>query len=254
MQIFDAHAHLSNVTTTPHLQTANNSDLPLPDYIVCNSTQPQDWSQTIDTCRLDKRLLPALGIHPWYTNNDYMLYLDKLSLYMSDLHAIGETGLDKLRGNFTLQKASFIEHIRLADHLGLTLVVHCVKAFDELYAIISKEKPKTSILIHGYNKSKQLAQQLCTICDCYFSLSPLFFETNNGISEKKRQLLDYLILSNRLLLETDFHFYYYKKEGIEEYQNLIQDSLNKITLVLKKDKATLSKNIFALSCKLFKAD
>jgi TatD DNase family protein len=123
-----------------------------------------------------------------------MAELEKLLQHKNCL-AIGECGLDKLIDiDIELQKKVFISQLELAVKYQKTVVIHCVKAFDELMEICSSYHSKTPLIIHGFNKSVQLAKQLI---DKGFYLS-----LNSSILKKEE--IDFSILPiEKLFLETD---------------------------------------------------
>jgi TatD DNase family protein len=106
----------------------------------------------------------SAGIHPWYiTENRYeeQLYiLDKLA-NNPQIKAIGEVGLDKLKGaSFELQEKVFISSLRIAERVNKPLIIHCVKSYSELLSIQKLVKPKVPLIIHGFNKNIELALDL----------------------------------------------------------------------------------------------
>lgn len=108
--------------------------------------------------------LYSVGLHPWDIRDDWRTQMAKL-LVMA-LHPqvvmIGEAGLDKINGNapMEVQTAVFSEHIRLSELLRKPLIIHCVKAIDELIAIRKELKPTLPWVIHGYRGGMEQWQQL----------------------------------------------------------------------------------------------
>ena len=108
--------------------------------------------------------LYSVGLHPWDIRDDWRTQMAKL-LVMA-LHPqvvmIGEAGLDKINGNapMEVQTAVFREHIRLSELLRKPLIIHCVKAIDELIAIRKELKPTLPWVIHGYRGGIEQWQQL----------------------------------------------------------------------------------------------
>ena len=134
---------------------------------------------------IDETLKPNLysyGIHPWKITKDSVDLLDELNRVCRNRRciAIGETGLDKIIDtDITLQQKLFIEHIRLANELEKPLMIHCVKAFNELIACLKKEKNKVPVIIHGFNNNLSVANSL--IAEGYilsFGKALLTFESN----------------------------------------------------------------------------
>jgi TatD DNase family protein len=105
----------------------------------------------------------SVGLHPWYINAEWKSEMDKVhtAAAAENVLFIGETGLDKLRGaDSELQEAIFIEHIRISESVGKPLIIHCVKAFDEIIALRKKMRPQQQWIIHGFRGKPQQAQQL----------------------------------------------------------------------------------------------
>ena len=136
----------------------------------------------------------SCGIHPWYVDNT-QLNIDDLSDLVKNndrIVAIGEVGLDKITSSsYELQKEIFEKQICLSQEFNLPLIIHCVKAWDDMIELYKKYKPQEPWIIHGFRGGKQQAEQLQKI-GFYLSLGPLVNkETISAIH------------SERLLLETD---------------------------------------------------
>lgn len=107
----------------------------------------------------------SVGIHPWRTAE-----IDSLDDMMSSLAtkaskenvvAIGEAGLDRLRGaDIDRQKEIFTAQARLAEQIGKPLVIHCVKAFDLLMSLKKKLNPEQTWIVHGFRGKPETARQL----------------------------------------------------------------------------------------------
>jgi len=114
----------------------------------------------------------SAGIHPWYLSyeNSEILWGKLLDLAGDPgLFAIGEAGFDRLHGPAPeLQRETFSRQALLAEKKGLPLIIHCVKAWDELLAEHRKIKPSVPWLIHGFRGSMELAVQLVSR-DLYLS-------------------------------------------------------------------------------------
>ncbi len=113
----------------------------------------------------------SCGIHPWYSEDseNQMAYLKEI---VADprIVAIGETGLDKLKGpSFDIQIPVFKEHIALSEKLKKPLVIHCVKAWDELIKIFTEVRPTQPWILHGYRGKPELTGRLIDL-GFYFSV------------------------------------------------------------------------------------
>lgn len=104
------------------------------------------------------------GIHPWHLNeNNREQLLDYVRNIAGNpgLIAFGEAGFDKLRGpSIEIQKSTFEEQVNIACERQKPLVIHCVRAWDELLVAHKNLKPSTPWLVHGFRGKKELALQL----------------------------------------------------------------------------------------------
>ena len=114
-------------------------------------------------------LLPATGLfsaglHPWHLHPDAVsMEWQKLQSFCSkpNVLAIGECGLDKVcTTNEGLQQEYFIKQIELANSLNKPLIIHCVRAFDEVLLLLKRIPVRVPVVFHGYNKSKELADRI----------------------------------------------------------------------------------------------
>ena len=126
------------------------------------------------------------GIHPWRA--------DTMSLVpdLSDKLAIGECGLDALRGpSMEMQLQVFLQQIELSEVNGKPLVIHCVKAFDQLLRLHHELRPKMPWMFHGFRGKPQQLRSLLTTG----------FYISFGFCYNEESL--YLCPLERLMLETD---------------------------------------------------
>lgn len=103
----------------------------------------------------------SIGLHPWYITADWQNEFEQLKYYASHSHvkAIGECGLDKLADtDLELQQEVFVQQIQLANQINKPLLIHCVKAYDEV--LLQLKQAQVPAVFHGFNKSKELALQI----------------------------------------------------------------------------------------------
>lgn len=111
-----------------------------------------------------QKMLPgyrySVAIHPWHTAEgdfDYVLALAQ----SPQVVAIGETGLDKLRGpSLEKQTELFVRHAHLAQQLGKPLIIHAVRTFPELIRLKRELRPSVPWIIHGFRGNATLAREL----------------------------------------------------------------------------------------------
>jgi TatD DNase family protein len=75
--------------------------------------------------------------------------------------AIGECGLDKICSiSFELQQKVFSAQIELANTINKPLIIHCVRAYEEVQQLLQQHRNKVPVIFHGFNKNELLAKQL----------------------------------------------------------------------------------------------
>ena len=140
----------------------------------------------------------SAGIHPWYIEEELSSQMAQLSQIAIAPHvlAIGECGLDKNTDtNWDLQVLAFEKQIDLARDLNKPLIVHCVRAFNEVMALLHERNPAVPVLFHGFNKHPNLGQSLLRK-GYYLSLGTAV------LSGRLDDLIKEIPL-HRVLLETD---------------------------------------------------
>jgi len=105
----------------------------------------------------------SLGIHPWKIYPELLpehLRFIEENIQFDAVKAVGECGLDKLCDTpWDLQLKAFNGQILLSEKYNKPLIIHCVKAFDELLALKKEIKPKQPWIIHGFRgKPEQMGQ------------------------------------------------------------------------------------------------
>lgn len=143
----------------------------------------------------------SAGIHPWFLDinsieND--LFLIENQLKNQNCIAIGECGLDRMcKTDFEIQKIVFTQQLQLANKYQKPVIIHCVKAHQELIEIVKKEHINVPLILHGFSKKKAIHQLFLQMPTIYFSFG------KSLISSKTTQqnLIDTPLY--KLFLETD---------------------------------------------------
>jgi len=106
----------------------------------------------------------SIGIHPWHIVEDRIeadLEIIESKLKDEMCLAIGECGLDKrIEIPMALQQIVFEKQLALAEKYRKPVVIHCVAAFQEVIAIKKKMAISVPLVIHGFSKNKETAEQL----------------------------------------------------------------------------------------------
>lgn len=106
----------------------------------------------------------SIGIHPWYISEERLesdLKIIEEKLQEANCLAIGECGLDKrIEQPMENQISVFEKQLLLAEKYKKPVVIHCVAAFQEVIEIKKKLKISVPMIIHGFSKNSQVANQL----------------------------------------------------------------------------------------------
>lgn len=150
MILYDIHTHTHTLPAITH------------DYEVrcILNVYPSDFHNTIKD---DPNCYYSCGIHPWYCHN-YEAQLATLGDIVKHprVVAVGEVGLDKLKGpNMELQLEVFEKQIQLSIENHKPLIIHCVKAWDELIKLRKKYIDQPNWIIHGFAGNQIQVKQLC---------------------------------------------------------------------------------------------
>ena len=106
----------------------------------------QTEAQTIDT----------VGIHPWHAENADLATIEAAAM---EVDAIGEIGLDFVCDvEREVQMAVFRAQLAIAEREEKAVVLHCVKAFEEVMKIVLEYRLK-AVIFHGFIGSVEQAQR-----------------------------------------------------------------------------------------------
>lgn len=180
----------------------------------------------------------STGIHPWYIEeqnieNEFHQLTQKL--LSKNCLAIGECGLDKLTSTeYTLQISVFKKHIELSETHKKPLIIHCVKAYNDLISLKKELAPKQPWIVHGFNKNIQIAKDLLKN-NIILSIGASL------LTNKSLQIISKEIPVENILLETDN-----SKESIINIYNTFATVKNESTESIKKQINKNFNRIFTL--------
>lgn len=171
MDCFDIHTHSLSVYFQRSIVSLDVMSLPMDERIVHTS----------------------VGIHPWFlTESDADIRLQALQEAIKDsrIIALGEAGLDKLKGpSFGIQTSVFREEIALAEKHRLPMVIHCVKAFNELIRLKKELKPVQPWIVHGFRGKASVAKELLRH-GCWLSYGALYQEEALKVTPVSRLFIE----------------------------------------------------------------
>ena len=181
-----------------------------PDILELVNRYPQEFNATIS--------FYSVGIHPWYIAEDRIdadLKIIEEKLQTGNCLAIGECGLDKrIEVPLDQQIIVFKKQLALAEKYKKPVVIHCVAAFQEVIAIKKEMKISVPMIIHGFSKNIQIANQLIAV-GFYLSFGKYLLRN----PELKTVFMQ--IPNDRFFLETDT-----VEESIEQVYDLAAEYKN----------------------------
>ena len=171
---------------------------------VANATREDDWEAVAALAReFHGFVFPAYGIHPWYADTAAEGWEERLrEMLLADPKAsVGEVGVDgwvEAPGR-EVQLPVFVKQAEIAAELGRVMTVHCLKAWEELFAAMDQAAAwPGKFLMHSFGGSIEVAGRLAKK-GAWFSFSGHF------LHERKRKVLEVFrsLPKDRILLETD---------------------------------------------------
>lgn len=134
----------------------------------------------------------TVGVHPWQVATASLPTADEID----SADAVGEIGLDRACAvPFELQKQRFIEQLALAEEHQKPVVLHVVRAFEEVMQCLAARR-LPAVIFHGFIGS--LPQAARALQRGYY----LSFGLRSLRSPKSLEVLQQMPL-DRLFIETD---------------------------------------------------
>lgn len=97
----------------------------------------------------------TVGVHPWHATECSLPTIEALEA----ADAVGEIGLDKACGvDFEMQQALFAKQLELAERFEKPVVLHCVRAFEEVMTLLERHTLR-AVLFHGFIGSREQAEK-----------------------------------------------------------------------------------------------
>ncbi|MCG8409912.1 MAG: TatD family hydrolase [Bacteroidales bacterium] len=143
----------------------------------------------------------SAGLHPWHADlltKDEIVTKFEMLVNNQVIIAVGEIGIDKLNGpELEIQSKIFEYQAQLAERYELPLIIHSVKAHNEILKFRKTLKPEKPWVIHNFNGSKQMAFNLIEN-GFYLSLGHCITNPNSRLSSYLNELP-----LTKIFLETD---------------------------------------------------
>jgi len=204
MLYFDSHCHLQDDRfkgrITEVIVRAREAGVA---HMLCCGTQESDWDAVADLAKTYHEIIPAFGLHPWFTGNRSATWIDRLQRLL-ETHpdaTLGEIGLDHAldQRNDAEQAEVFIAQLKLARALHRPVSMHCRRAWGEIMRILEQQcgLPDGGA-IHSFSGPLDLIAQ-CERLNVSLSFSGSITHDRN----KKGAIAAAAVSPCHLLIETD---------------------------------------------------
>jgi len=204
MELIDTHCHLTFEDLARDIKgvLARSIAAGVTEWITVG-TDPQENRKAIQFAERFENMYAAVAIHPHDAKTvtaDTLAELKNLAQH-EKVVAIGETGLD-YHYDFSLhedQRRVFAEHLKIAVELGLPVIIHCRKAFDETMEILEQAGSGVKrVVFHCFSGS---AEQAKIVLDKGFYISFTGVVTFKNAEKTRRAAA--VVPVDRLMMETD---------------------------------------------------
>ncbi len=134
----------------------------------------------------------TVGLHPWQAEHGSLPTEEEVI----DADAVGEIGLDKAcEVDFERQQALFIKQLELAERHEKPIILHCVRAFEEVMNCLEKHTLR-AVIFHGFTGSREQAMR---------AVKKGYYLSFGARTERSRKTVEALRATplERLFVETD---------------------------------------------------
>jgi len=164
---------------------------------VVPGVHPSGWERMQAVAREYPGVYTAFGVHPMHADLATDEVLARLTNIADRGVAIGETGLDPAYGvSMELQERAFRSQIRIAVERGLSLLIHCRRAFQRTLQILREEGgQQVGGIMHAFSGSPEMAREFIRL-DFAISISGMVTRENTvRLPRLVRELpLEWLVL------------------------------------------------------------
>ena len=196
---FDSHIHLSDPTYLPEINLILKQMEFLKIKACCVSVDVQNSLETLSLSKQSNLVLPFIGIHPEYANDDLEKITHLIELNQNNISGIGEIGLDptyvKNNDDTKRQIQVFESLLSSAEKFHKPVSIHSRKSLDNIFEIMTSYNTKHALL-HWFDGSKKQLQKAMDM-DFFVSFGPVMIYAND-----KQTLLSKTDQS-KILVETD---------------------------------------------------
>jgi TatD DNase family protein len=199
----DSHCHLQSLAE-PIEQLLGRAVAAGVERIVCVGTDLEMSRAAVALACVHDGVWATAGLHPHDASRFDAEWNGLLDVVQAErVVAVGEAGLDFHYDHSPrdAQRDVFAAHVRLANEVNKTLVVHTREAWDDTFAILEREGVPTRTIFHCFTGGPDEARR-CVEIGAFVSFSGIVtFRKSDELRAAVREVPD-----NRVLVETDAPF------------------------------------------------
>jgi len=192
------------IDTHAHIRPEDEIKIKGLEWVVLSASNIEDSKENIILAKSNKKLLPAIGIHPQekiLVTSNWIQELEELLINNKEIVAVGECGLDFSDEYDKKQQQIFFRgQICLALKYKKPLIIHSRKAMDETIEIL-KSYQNLSGVIHCYTGGAKRIPKIQELGENWFMGIDGNLTYEEGLMEVVKK-----IPKDRLVLETDSPF------------------------------------------------
>ena len=197
--LIDTHAHVDMIED-PIEETLKKMEEYGVKKVINPSVEIDTMDKILSLSKNYENIYAMLGIYPSEAKTYSEDVEKKIIDNAQNIVAIGEIGLDYYwdKSFKELQQEVFIKQIKLANHLGLPIVVHDREAHKDTFEILSAYNKNSKVLFHCFSGSVEFMQE-CVKKGWFIALGGVVTFKN---AVKMKDVAENVPLEN-LVLETD---------------------------------------------------
>ncbi|MDH3502462.1 MAG: TatD family hydrolase [Nitrosopumilus sp.] len=196
---YDSHVHLSDPFYHDDLDYIISGMEKIKLKACCVSMNNNDALRTLSIANSTKLILPFIGIHPEYANDDLEQMVELIHQKNKFISGIGEIGLDptyiQSETDSKRQIHVFEILLSLAEKYQKPVSIHSRRSLDDILQIMTSYDSKHALL-HWFDGNKKQLQKAIDM-DFFVSYGPVMIYAND------KQTLLSNTLESKILVETD---------------------------------------------------
>ncbi|MDC1136365.1 TatD family hydrolase [Nitrosopumilus sp.] len=196
---FDSHIHLSDSIYLPEINFIISQMKFLKIKACCVSTNVKNSLETLSLSKQSDLVLPFIGIHPEYANDDLEKINNLIELNQNNISGIGEIGLDPTYcindDDMKRQIQVFESLLSSAEKFHKPVSIHSRKSLDDIFEIMTSYDTSHALL-HWFDGSKKQLQKAMDM-GFFVSFGPVMVYAND------KQTLLSKTDESKILVETD---------------------------------------------------